>query len=52
MIVITEDSTRAELEEAIGYLRAKRATVEDQQVRDEITAAMDALLDRWKAATS
>lgn len=46
MLLITEDSTRAELTEAIGYLRAKQRLVEDDQVRDDIGVCIDELLDR------
>lgn len=46
MLVITDDSTRPELCEAIGYLRAKQRVVFDAEVKAEIQAAIDDLLDR------
>lgn len=46
MLVITEDSTPAEITEAISHLRAKQRLVQVQQVRDELEADINDLLDR------
>lgn len=45
MLVITDDSPRSELEEAIGHLRAKQRAVFDPQVKAELQASIDELLD-------
>lgn len=43
---VTDDSTRADLEEAIGHLRARQQRVELDATKAEIQAEIDALLDR------
>lgn len=47
---IDEHSTRAELEEAIGHLRAKRSRCELAEIRAEIDEVVDELLDEWTTA--
>lgn len=46
MLVITDDSTPAEITEAISHLRAKQRLVQVQQVHDELEDDINALLDR------
>lgn len=46
VLLITDDSTRADITEAIGYLRAKQRVVFDAEVKAEIQDDIDALLDR------
>ena len=46
---VTDDSTRADLEQAIGRLRAKRQVVRTSEVRHEIGAEVDELIEMWAA---
>lgn len=51
MLVITEDSTRADLEEAIGNLRAKQLRCCIPSTAAEVGHVIDELLDAWPDAT-
>lgn len=50
LLRITDDSTRAEIEEAIGHLRAKQRRAALETTRAEVQTEIDALLEAWKAA--
>ena len=45
LLRITDESTPADIAEAISHLRARQRIVRDQQVRDEISDAIDEMLD-------
>lgn len=46
MLTITEDSTNAELQEAITHLRARQRRCQITSTRDEINETINELLDR------
>ena len=48
-LTITDDSTRAEIEEAMVHLRAKQRACCIALIRDEIGEDISELLDLWKA---
>jgi hypothetical protein len=50
MLLITAASTRVELAEAIGHLRAKRLHVRDAVVLAEIDEDVDQLVEAWGRA--
>lgn len=51
LVRVTDTSTRAELADAIGALRAKAGRLSRHDPRrDEIDAACDELVDRWVEA--
>jgi hypothetical protein len=50
LLRITDDSTRPELEEAIGHLRDKQQRAVLETTRAELQVSIDALLDRWAKA--
>ena len=50
MLVITDDSTRAEIAEAIGHLRAKQVRSTLATTKAEIQVDIDCLLDQWNKA--
>lgn len=49
-VKVTDDSTRDDIAEAIGFLRAKRAACCLADMQAEIDADVDELVDLWKAA--
>lgn len=51
MIVVTEHSTRRQIEQAIAELRARQQRVRVASVREELQAAIDDAIDCWIAAT-
>lgn len=51
MLVIDSDSTRADIAEAIGYLRDKQQRACIASTKAEIQVDIDGLLDRWDAAS-
>lgn len=50
MIVVTDESSRADLAEAICHLRAKQRAACLAEIRAEVGAAIDELLDAWAKA--
>jgi hypothetical protein len=49
LLVVTDDATRAELEEAIGHLRQRQLRAVIASTKVEIADEIDVLLERWKA---
>ena len=50
-LVITDDATRADLEDAIRHLRDRQAKACIPSTRDEIADEIDELLEAWSVAT-
>jgi len=50
LLRITDDSTRAEIAEAITHLRAKQRAAELATTKAEVQVVIDALLDVWAKA--
>jgi hypothetical protein len=51
-VKVTEDSTRPEIAEAIGFLREKAKTCGAAEVRTEICNDVDELLEMYLAASA
>jgi hypothetical protein len=47
LLVVTDDATRAELEEAIGHLRQRQLRAVIASTKVEIADEIDVLLERW-----
>lgn len=50
LLRVTDDSTKAELAEAIGHLRLRQLACQLDASKAEIQVTIDSLLERWARA--